>query len=123
MRTHVNILGWLQIALGVLDILVAVVVFGLFAGVGLLAGLSGELSGPLVGGAVGTVIGLFLMVTGIPNLLAGWGLLDRKGWARILAMVLGVLNVFKFPYGTLLAIYTFWVLLDDEVKGMFDRGW
>lgn len=123
MRTHVDILGWLQIVLGVLDILAAVVVFGLFAGVGLLAGLSGEMSGPLVGGAVGTVIGFFLMVTGVPNLLAGWGLLERKGWARILAMVLGVLNVFKFPYGTLLAIYTFWVLLDDEVRGMFDRGW
>lgn len=119
MRTHVNILGWLQIVLGALDILAAVVVFGLFAGVGLLAGLSGEISGPLVGGAVGTVIGLFLMVTGIPNFLAGWGLLNRKGWARILAMVLGVLNVFKFPYGTLLAIYTFWVLLDDEVAREF----
>lgn len=122
MRTHITILGWLQIFLGVLDILAAVAVFGVFAGVGLLAGLSGELSLPLLGGAVGTVIGFFLFLTGIPNLLAGFGLLAYKGWARILALILGVLNLLKFPWGTLFAIYTFWVLLDDETARIFERG-
>lgn len=120
MKAHITILGWVQILLGILDILVAVAVFGIFAGMGLLAGLSGELSLPLLGGAVGTVIGFFLFLTGIPNLLAGFGLLAHKGWARILALILGVLNLLKFPWGTLFAVYTFWVLLDDEVAREFE---
>lgn len=122
MRTHVNILGWLQILLGILDILAAIAVFGIFAGFGILAGLSGELSLPLLGGVVGTAIGFFLFLTGIPNLLAGWGLLNHKEWARILALILGVLNLLKFPWGTVLAVYTFWVLLDDEVADLFERA-
>jgi hypothetical protein len=43
-------------------------------------------------------------------LVAGYGLLTRKPWGRVLAIVLGVLALFKFPVGTALGIYTLWVL-------------
>jgi hypothetical protein len=43
-------------------------------------------------------------------LFAGLSLLNRKPYGRLLAIVLGVLALFKFPLGTALGIYTLWVL-------------
>lgn len=40
----------------------------------------------------------------------GYSLLARKSWGRVLAIVLGVLALVKFPLGTALGIYTLWVL-------------
>lgn len=121
LRIHVTILGWLQIVLGALDLLIAMAMFGLIASIGLLGGLSGEPSLPIIGGVLGTIVGFLILVTSIPNLLAGIGLLAHKNWARILALILGVLNLFKFPWGTALAIYTFWVLLHSETRRLFSR--
>jgi hypothetical protein len=42
--------------------------------------------------------------------LVCWSLLQRKPWARVLAIVFGVLALLKFPFGTALGIYTLWVL-------------
>lgn len=119
MRDHVAILGWLQVALGVLDLIMALAVFGMMAGAGLLFGLLGGITLPALGGVLGLVVGSVVALTGIPNLLAGFGLLSRKEWARILALILAVVNLFKFPWGTALAAYTFWVLTDDGVKASF----
>ncbi len=57
------------------------------------------------------VIGGFLLVKGVIGIIAGWGLLDRQPWARILAIVLGFLSLIHFPLGTALGVYTLWVLL------------
>lgn len=122
MRTHVTVLGWLQVVLGILDLLMALAVFGLIAGAGLLAGLAGDVSVPIITGAVGTVVGFLVVLTGVPNLLAGFGLLAHKNWARILALILAVFNLLKFPWGTALAVYTFWVLLNEETKPLFGKA-
>ncbi|HEY2039072.1 MAG TPA: hypothetical protein VGG95_05370 [Edaphobacter sp.] len=42
--------------------------------------------------------------------VAGFSLLNRKSWGRVLAIVLAVLALLKFPFGTALGIYTLWVL-------------
>jgi len=43
-------------------------------------------------------------------LFAGLSLLNRKPYGRVLAIVLAVLALFKFPLGTALGIYTLWVM-------------
>ena len=43
-------------------------------------------------------------------LLAGFGLLTRRSWARKLSLILGVLSLFNPPVGTALGVYTLWVL-------------
>jgi hypothetical protein len=55
-------------------------------------------------------IGGFYIVVSLVGALAGWGLLERRPWARMLAIVLGVLALLKIPLGTGLGIYTLWVL-------------
>lgn len=118
MGTHVKAVAWLQILLGVLDLLMALAIFGIIAGAGAVGGLVSPVL-PVIGGAVGTALGGLLALTGIPNLLAGFGLLGYRSWARILALILAVLNVFKFPWGTLLAVYTVWVLMSERTKALF----
>jgi hypothetical protein len=51
---------------------------------------------------------------GAGGILVGWGLMRRQPWARIVAIVLGVISLFHPPIGTALGIYTLWVLLADE---------
>jgi hypothetical protein len=65
----------------------------------------------------GFVLGLLPLISGIFLLSAalgiatGWGLLVRAPWARVLAIVAGVLNLMDIPLGTALGVYTLWVLL------------
>jgi hypothetical protein len=43
-------------------------------------------------------------------LVAGFGLLNRRPWGRVVAIVAAILALLKFPFGTALGIYTLWVL-------------
>jgi hypothetical protein len=55
-------------------------------------------------------IGGFILLGAIAGGICGWGLLERRPWARTLSLVLGVLALFDFPVGTALGIYTLWVM-------------
>lgn len=59
-------------------------------------------------------LGALLSLGAIVGIAAGWGLLVRAPWARILAIVLGCLGLMDLPFGTALGIYTLWVLLPAE---------
>jgi hypothetical protein len=58
--------------------------------------------------------GLFLALFGVLHLLLAWGLFERQPWARILGIVLGLLALIRIPFGTILGIYTLWVLLPER---------
>jgi len=66
-------------------------------------------------------LGMVLMASGVLGILAGWGLLDRQPWARVLAIVLGFFALLHFGIGTVLGIYTLWVLLPAESAQEYDR--
>lgn len=116
MARHITILGWLYAGFGVLGLLSALAVFGVFAGIGLFAGGLPEM--PLIWG-LGGAIAMFVAIMAVPNLLVGAGLVARWRWARIAGIVLGVVNLFNAPFGTLLGIYTFWVLFKEESVRIF----
>jgi hypothetical protein len=69
---------------------------------------------PFFVGGILRFAGWFLLVRGVAGIIAGWGLLDRQPWARILAIVLGVFTLLRPVLGTALGIYTLWVLLPGE---------
>ncbi len=113
MRQHVTILGVLFIAL----------VFGGAAGIVSVAADDPEATAiavPILG-TVGTAIGLFILVMSIPDIIAGIGLLERRPWARILGIVLCVLGLLHFPFGTIVGVYGLWVLFSPETEALF-RG-
>ena len=54
------------------------------------------------------------------HLWTGYALRAHKSWARLVGLALAVLNLFFLPVGTALAIYTFWVLLTNETRRIFE---
>lgn len=58
---------------------------------------------------------LLVAVLSIPGFLGGVGILKRRRYARILLLVLGTINLVSFPaLGTILGVYTIWVLHKHE---------
>jgi hypothetical protein len=54
------------------------------------------------------------------GLLVGFGLMRRERWARVLALIVGILSLIKLPFGTALGIYTLWVLLPVQSAQEYD---
>lgn len=123
MAQHVKILGILHIVFGGLCVLggtIALLVLGGLAG---LVGVSGEtadtqVAAPILGG-IGGLVFVVCLVIGLPGLIAGFGVLQFKGWARILMIVLSALDLINIPLGTALGIYGFWVLLNPATEQLF----
>ena len=67
------------------------------------------------------IIGVFLVASAVAGILAGWGLMNYRPWARVLALVLGVISLLHFPFGTALGIYTLWVLLPAKSESEYRR--
>ena len=120
MEQHIKILGWLYIAWGGLIALVGVL-FLLGAGIaGVAAGAQGEAGAGLLAGGIGVVFAVFIIALSLPGIIAGWGLLKRKSWSRMLAIVLGALNLLNLPIGTALGIYTIWALTKPESQALLN---
>jgi hypothetical protein len=116
LEQHVTILGWLHIALSALLVLAAGLVFVVVVGGGLFAG---DAEATAITSLVGTIMAGFLLVLAAPGIVAGIGLLKRKPWSRVLAIVLAILNLVNFPLGTVIGVYTLWVLVQDEAVALF----
>lgn len=118
MQQHVRILGWLFIVYSGMLVVIAFFVGLLVAGGG---ALSGDRQAMMITGAVAIGIVCILAIFSIPGFIAGFGLLKFRPWARVLAIILGVLNILSFPLGTALAIYTLWVLLNNQTPAVFEH--
>jgi hypothetical protein len=116
MEKHVKIVSWLYIIMGILGVLGAIFVFLIVTGAGW---ISGDQTAARITFFVAVVIASFMALTSIPGVIAGFGLLRFKNWARILGIILGILNLPGFPVGTALGIYTLYILLDDESSQLF----
>lgn len=122
-RRHIHLLATLWLVNGVLR-LIGVSWFMLFGGVffpGLRVWMSPRVwpLGPgwgidsfFPGGLFS--VGIFLGFFGMLHLVLAWGLFERQPWARALGLVLGILALLRFPFGTALGIYTLWVLAPEE---------
>lgn len=62
-----------------------------------------------------------LLILGIGGICVGRALMLHRPWARVVAIVLGVLALFKFPLGTALGIYTLWVLLSSDAETQYQQ--
>ncbi len=122
MATHVRVLAWLNIILGVLGVLFALV---LFAGAQILPAILEQFGGQeaaipaAVIMLIATVVVSIVLVMSLPCLVLGYGLHNFRPWARVLGIVLAALNLLNVPFGTAVALYSFWVLLKPETEALF----
>jgi zinc-ribbon domain len=65
-------------------------------------------------------LAILLLVKSAVGFAAGWGLLQREPWARLLAVVLAFLALFNIPFGTALGVYTMWVLLPMQSEQEYE---
>lgn len=119
MEKHITVVAALRIAFGALGILVALIVFVAVVGGGLISGDSEAIA---ITSVVGSVIAFFLLILSVPGIIGGIGLLKLKPWARILVLILAVLDLFNIPIGTTVGIYTIWALMKDETAQLFASG-
>jgi len=69
-----------------------------------------------------TFLGIVVLAKAACGFFAGWGLLQREPWARMLTIVLSFLALFNIPFGTALGIYSLWVLLPAESEAEYEQA-
>ena len=118
MKLHITIVGWLHISNGLLALLIGALVYFFLSGVG---AAIGDPQAVVILGLAGTFIGGLLLILGLPGVVAGFGLLAHKSWSRYLAITLSVFNLFNVPVGTVIGIYTVWVLMQEKAAMYFTQ--
>jgi hypothetical protein len=116
MNPHVRLVAILHIIFGALGLIGALIVLAVFGLAGGIVVSQGEGMAATIIGMVGMCIVGLIALLSVPGIIGGWALLARKSWARVLMIVLGALNLFHFPLGTALGIYTLWVMFQEEQR-------
>ena len=124
MLSHVDFVGVLFIVWGLLTTLVGLSTLALGVGaVALIASASrGGGGGQMAAGLTAFVFAALAVIAslwGAAHVVVGMPLRRRKPWARLLALMLGSIDLVLLPYGTALGVYALWVLLNEQGKALF----
>lgn len=119
---HVDLLGRLYVIAGWLALLVSLSLVSLGLAAFGLGGREGpDVATSLAAGVFfGLAVGFALWAAALA--VVGWALRAYRPWSRSAALVLSVVNLFVIPFGTALAVYTAWVLLQAPGKRAFEAG-
>lgn len=121
-ETHFTVVAVIEFALAG-----PLLLFGLFVAVGGLvgAGFAEAFSGvPALGSLIagaGLLVGLLFVGLALPAIASAVGLLQRKSWAKVLTLVVAVLNLLNIPVGTIFGIYAIWVMTRPETDRALGR--
>lgn len=124
MEQHIKILGIMNIIWGAISALGGLAILIIFGGAyGIVEMVSREQSTAAIAlpfiALIGGAMSLLLLLLSAPSIIAGIGLLQRKSWAKTLAIILSVLHLFNIPLGTALGIYGLWVLNSPQIRNSF----
>lgn len=116
-NNHMRILGIVEVVYGVLHALGALVVAALS-----LLGCGGCFAAESAGDALGVLFTSAALGGGalIASLLfcfialAGFALMNGRGWAKIATIIFAVISIANFPIGTIFAVYALWVIFMDQ---------
>lgn len=65
---------------------------------------------------------LFVLPLPLLQLLTAYGVFTIKKWGRVLALLFSGFYVLLFPLGTLLAVYTWWVLYGEDGRQLYNSA-
>ena len=124
MIAHVDFVGALFIVWGLLTTLVGLSTLALGVGaVALLASArggtgGGQLAAGLTAGVFAT-LAVIAILWGAAHVIVGVPLRRHRPWSRLMALMLGSVDLVLLPYGTALGAYALWVLLSEGGKNLF----
>jgi hypothetical protein len=116
MEKHVKAVAALQIGFSILGILLGVAGFIVLRLVG---EITNDSDADFILRIIANVVIIFWCITSIPGIIAGIGLLKRQEWARILTMILSVVELFHIPVGTAVGAYSLWAMVQNETSDLF----
>lgn len=122
MRSHLRLLGILQLTWGAIGLMLGVST--LLLAIGALAIGLMRTGDPVASGVTAFTFGIFaaaLLLGGAANAWAGRALRREEPAGRSAVLWLSVPNLFVLPFGTALGIYALWVLLHNETRAVFLR--
>jgi hypothetical protein len=117
MKKHVTLVAALQIGFSAMGIIGATIIFFVFSFAGSFIE-EVDVAGVVIK-FMGTFLPALILLASILGLIAGIGLLSFQKWSRFMAMVLAAIGCFVFPVGTIIGIYSLWVLMQDETATLF----
>jgi len=116
MEKHITLLGVFHIVYHALGLVIGILIISLL---GWVVHFVGEPEVSSILGMVMTILGFFLIIIAVPGIIAGVGLIKQRPWGRILALVVGIIDLLDIPLGTALGVYTIWVLMSDDSVPLF----
>lgn len=116
MRNHIKIVGILHIVLSLLFLAGGVFMILFISGAINFSGIEEPISEVAIG--IVYFASILLIVLALPGLIAGAGVLSYKNWARNLLIIISVINLLNFPVGTVLGVYTIWVMTHAGTKAL-----
>lgn len=125
MTRHVDLLAVMYLFWGALALLAGLAILILAIGaLAIITSADRAALGPDLAASL-TAATFFLLASGALawggiHVLTGRALRRHRQWSRLVGMALAVLNLFFLPFGTALAVYTFWVLLAEPTRRLFD---
>ena len=122
MATHVKVIGAFFAVCGVFMAAFAILLPGMLGLLAAYVGNSGDRDAQVattVLGLTGVTLSIFFGALAIPYFAAAWGLMKLRPWARILGIVLGVVSLLEFPFGTALGIYALVILFRKDTEALF----
>jgi len=118
MERHINVIASLRIGFSILGLIIGGLIFTVLYFVG---DFVEDKEAEAVLTIVANVIAVLIVILSIPGIIAGIGLFRRKEWARILTLILSVLDLFNIPVGTAIGAYSIWALVQPEVVEQFKK--
>lgn len=123
MRSHLHLLTILQFVWGAIGLLLGVSTLLLALGaVAIGVSAPGDRMAAAVTAGAFAVFAAALIAGGGANTWAGAALRRRQPAGRTAVLALGVVNLFVLPFGTALAVYAYWVLLNNDTRLMFESA-
>jgi hypothetical protein len=117
MKKHVSFVAALHIGLGIIGIFGAIGIFFIF---NFARSFVVDVD---VANIILRFLGIFLpfaiMTVAVFELIGGIGLLSFTKWSRTLILIVSAIGCVNVPLGTLVGIYSIWVLMQDESVKLF----
>ncbi|MEM8940142.1 MAG: hypothetical protein AAGC64_12420 [Bacteroidota bacterium] len=76
----------------------------------------------MVASIIRTVVTFIFILSAVPSLIGGIGLVQGKNWGLTLCFIAGCISIFSFPFGTALGVYSLYVFIEDNKQRKNDQN-
>jgi hypothetical protein len=122
-KSQVDFLGVLFVVWGLLTVVVGLSTLALGVGAVALIASAARSGGSQVAAGITaaafTALAFIAMLWGAAHVVVGLPLRRYAPWSRLIALMLGSVDLLLLPYGTALGVYTLCVLLNEKGKQLF----